>query len=230
MLYHISRNHMSRWLCARAIFPVSAFLKHVTWEKLQDVDAHRQIIFDAIVQYRHMKNIGVVAVFDRMKFDKYAHFARIGEGSLGGKGRGLAFLDNIIKRHPEFNQFENATVQIPKTVVLCTDIFDEFMMSNNLYPIALSDASDDEILKHFLHAQLPDSLIADFFTFFEATRSPIAIRSSSLLEDAHYQPFAGIYSTYMIPYLEDKYQMLQMLACAIKVSMLLCSIAIRRLT
>lgn len=163
-----------------------------------------------------MKNIGVVAVFDRMKFDKYAHFARIGEGSLGGKGRGLAFLDNVIKRHPEFNQFENATVQIPKTVVLCTDIFDEFMMSNNLYPIALSDASDDEILKHFLHAQLPDSLIADFFTFFEATRSPIAIRSSSLLEDAHYQPFAGIYSTYMIPYLEDKYQMLQMLACAIK--------------
>ena len=216
MLYHISRNHMSRWLCARAIFPVSAFLKHVTWEKLQDVDAHRQIIFDAIVQYRHMKNLGVVAVFDRMKFDKYAHFARIGEGSLGGKGRGLAFLDNIIKRHPEFNQYENATVQIPKTVVLCTDIFDAFMMNNNLYPIALSDASDEEILKHFLHAQLPDSLIADFFTFFEATKSPIAIRSSSLLEDAHYQPFAGIYSTYMIPYLEDKYQMLQMLACAIK--------------
>ena len=216
MLYHISRNHMSRWLCARAIFPVSAFLKNVTWQKLQDVDAHRQIIFDAIVQYRHMKNLGVVAVFDRMKFDKYAHFARIGEGSLGGKGRGLAFLDNVIKRHPEFNQFENVTVQIPKTVVLCTDIFDAFMESNNLYPIALSDASDEDILQHFLRAQLPDSLIADFFTFFEATKSPIAIRSSSLLEDAHYQPFAGIYSTYMIPYLEDKYQMLQMLACAIK--------------
>ena len=216
MLYHISRNHMSRWLCARAIFPVSAFLKNVTWERLQDVDAHRQIIFDAIVQYRHMKNLGVVAVFDRMKFDKYAHFARIGEGSLGGKGRGLAFLDHVIKRHPEFNQYDNATVQIPKTVVLCTDIFDEFMESNNLYPIALSDASDDEILRHFLRAQLPDTLIADFFTFFEATKSPIAIRSSSLLEDAHYQPFAGIYSTYMIPCLEDKYQMLQMLACAIK--------------
>ena len=216
MLYHISRNHMSRWLCARAIFPVSAFLKHVTWERLQDVDAHRQIIFDAIVQYRHMKNLGVVAVFDRMKFDKYAHFARIGEGSLGGKGRGLAFLDNVIKRHPEFNQYENATVQIPKTVVLCTDIFDAFMEQNNLYPVALSDASDEEILKHFLRAQLPDTLIADFFTFFEATKSPIAIRSSSLLEDAHYQPFAGIYSTYMIPCLEDKYQMLQMLACAIK--------------
>ena len=216
MLYHVSRNHMSRWLCARAIFPVSAFLKNVTWHKLKDVDAHRQIIFDAIVQYRRMKNIGVVAVFDRMRFDTYSHFARIGEGSLGGKGRGLAFLDNIIKRHPELNQYENATVSIPKTVVLCTDFFDEFMEKNNLYPIALSDASDEEILQHFMRAQLPDSLIADFFTFFEAVKSPIAVRSSSLLEDSHYQPFAGIYSTYMIPYLSDKYEMLRMLACAIK--------------
>ena len=216
MLYHISRNHMSRWLCARAIFPVSAFLKHVTWHKLQDVDAHRQIIFDAIVQYRHMKNIGVVAVFDRLKFDTYSHFARIGEGSLGGKGRGLAFLDNIIKRHPELNQYPNARVMIPKTVVLCTDYFDQFMDKNNLWGIALSDASDDEILHHFLKAQLPDALIADFFTFFDALKSPIAVRSSSLLEDSHYQPFAGIYSTYMIPYLDDKYEMLRMLACAIK--------------
>ena len=217
LMHHIRRNHMSRWLCARAIFPVSNFLKHVTWHKLQDVDAHRQIIFDAIVQYRRMKNIGVVAVFDRLKFDRYAHFARIGEGSLGGKGRGLAFLDNIIKRHPELNQFENATVQIPKTVVLCTDFFDEFMDKNNLWSIALSDASDEVILQHFLRAQLPDALIADFFTFFDAIGGrPIAVRSSSLLEDSHYQPFAGIYSTYMIPYLEDKYEMLRMLACAIK--------------
>ena len=216
MLYHVSRNHVSRWLCARAIFPVSRFLKTVTWHKLKDVDAHRQIIFDAIVQYRKMKNVGVVAVFDRGKYDKYAHFARIGEGSLGGKGRGLAFLDNIIKRHPEFNKFDNASVSIPKTVVLCTDIFDKFMDANNLYQVALSDASDEDILRHFLKAQLPDSLIADFFTFFDATRCPIAVRSSSLLEDAHYQPFAGIYSTYMIPWLEDKYEMLRMLACAIK--------------
>ena len=216
MLYHISRNHMSRWLCARAIFPVSAFLKHVTWHKLQDVQAHRQIIFDAIVQYRHMKNIGVVAVFDRGKFDAYSHFARIGDGSLGGKGRGLAFLDNIIKRHPEMNQLPGVQVSIPRTVVLCTDIFDEFMDKNNLYQIALSDAPDDVILSHFLHAQLPDSLIADFFTFFDAVKSPIAVRSSSLLEDSHYQPFAGIYSTYMVPYRDDKYEMLRMLACAIK--------------
>ncbi len=216
LMHHIRRNHMSRWLCARAIFPVSQFLKHVTWHKLQDVDAHRQIIFDAIVQYRRMKNIGVVAVFDRLKFDRYAHFARIGEGSLGGKGRGLAFLDNIIKKHPELNQYPNARVQIPKTVVLCTDFFDEFMDKNNLWGIALSEAPDEEILRSFLSAQLPDALIADFFTFFDAVKSPIAVRSSSLLEDSHYQPFAGIYATYMIPYLEDKYEMLRMMACAIK--------------
>jgi len=216
LMHHIRRNHMSRWLCARAIFPVSQFLKNVTWHKLQDVDAHRQIIFDAIVQYRRMKNIGVVAVFDRLKFDRYAHFARIGEGSLGGKGRGLAFLDNIIKRHHELNQFENATVQIPKTVVLCTDFFDRFMDDNNLWSIALSDAPDEVILQHFLKAQLPDDLIEDFFIFFDAIKTPIAVRSSSLLEDSHYQPFAGIYSTYMIPWLEDKYEMLRMLACAIK--------------
>ena len=216
LMRHIRRNHMSRWLTARAIFPVSQFLKHVTWHKLQDVDAHRQIIFDAIVQYRRMKNIGVVAVFDRLKFDRYAHFARIGEGSLGGKGRGLAFLDNILKRHPELNELPNTTVQIPKTVVLCTDFFDRFMDDNNLWGIALSDAPNEEILKHFLRAQLPDDLIADFFTFFEAIKSPIAVRSSSLLEDSHYQPFAGIYATYMIPWLDDKYEMLRMLACAIK--------------
>ncbi len=216
MLYHISRNHMSRWLSARALFPISAFLKKITWHELQDVDAHRQIIFDAIVQYRRLKNIGVVAVFDRMKFDRFAHFARIGEGSLGGKGRGLAFLDNVIKTHPEFNQFKGVSVQIPKTVVLCTDIFDEFMDKNGLYHIALSDASNEEILAEFLKAQLPDSLYDDFNTFIDATRAPLAIRSSSLLEDAHYQPFAGVYSTYMIPYMENRDAMIHMLAGAIK--------------
>ncbi len=216
MLYHISRNHMSRWLCARAIFPVSEFLRTITLEKLKDVDAHRQIIFDAIVQYRHMKNVGTVALFRREQFDAYSHFARIGDGSLGGKGRGLAFLDHIIKMHPEFNDFEGVKVSIPKTVVLCTDVFDQFMDNNNLYQIGLSDAPDEEILQAFLKAQLPDQFIDDFMTFFEATRCPIAIRSSSLLEDSHYQPFAGIYSTYMIPYLEDKQQMLHMLAAAIK--------------
>lgn len=216
MLYHISRNHVSRWLSARAIFPVSEFLKHITWHMLQDVEAHRQIIFDAIVQYRHMKNIGTVAVFDRLKFDAYSHFARIGEGSLGGKGRGLAFLDNVIKSRDDLHQYDNISVSIPKTVVLCTDVFDQFMEENDLYHIALSDASDEEIHEAFMKAQLPDSMRHDCEIFIDATKSPLAIRSSSLLEDSHYQPFAGIYSTYMIPYLEDRNVMLRMLSKAIK--------------
>lgn len=215
-LYHISRNHISRWLYSRAIFPVAEFLKQITWESLQDIDAHRQIIFEAIVKYRKMKNQGVVAVFLRDRFDRYSNFARIGDGSLGGKGRGLAFIDNMVKRHAEFEEFENASVVIPKTVVLCTDIFDEFMDMNQLYQVALSDADDETILRAFLRAKLPDKLVEDFFAFFDVVKSPIAIRSSSLLEDSHYQPFAGIYSTYMIPYLTDKYEMLRMLSDAIK--------------
>ena len=215
-LYHISRNHMSRWLYSRAIFPIAEALRPITWDSLQDVDAHRQIIFDAIVKYRKMKNQGVVAIFKRDRFDSYSNFARIGEGSLGGKGRGLAFIDNFLKRHQEFEEFDNARVMIPKTLVLCTDIFDEFMESNGLYEVALSDAEDDVILRYFLKAKLPDRLVEDFFTFFDVVKSPIAIRSSSLLEDSHYQPFAGIYSTYMIPYRDDKYEMLRMLSDAIK--------------
>ena len=215
-LYHVSRNHVSRWLYSRPMFPPEEFLKEISVEDFEDIDTHRKIIFEAIVKYRKMKNQGVVAIFQRDRFDSYSNFARIGEGSLGGKGRGLAFIDNMVKRHPEFNEFENATVAIPKTVVLCTDIFDEFMDANQLYQIALSDADDADILKAFLQAQLPERLMEDFYAFFNVVKSPIAIRSSSLLEDSHYQPFAGIYSTYMIPYLEDKEEMLRMLGDAVK--------------
>ena len=216
MRYHVSRNHISRWLAARCIFSVSSFLRDITWHKYPDVDMHRQVIFDAIVAYRHMKNLGVVAVFNKDRFDSYSHFARIGDGSLGGKGRGLAFLDNIVKKHTELQQFPGARVYIPKTVVLCTDLFDQFMDSNQLWEIALSDSSDEEILHAFVAAKLPTSLLEDFNTIIDATHKPLAIRSSSLLEDSHYQPFAGIYSTYMIPYTEDRELMLRNLGTAIK--------------
>ena len=215
-LYHVSRHHVSRWLYSRAMFPPAEFLKQISVEDFSDANAHRKIIFEAIVKYRKMKNQGVVAIFQRDRFDCYSNFARIGEGSLGGKGRGLAFIDNMVKRHPEFNGFENASVAIPKTVVLCTDIFDEFMDTNHLYQIALSDVDDSTILKTFLRARLPERLNEDLLAFFNVVKSPIAIRSSSLLEDSHYQPFAGIYSTYMIPYLEDKNEMLRMLTDSIK--------------
>ena len=216
LLYHVQHNNVSRWLCSRALFPIAEFLKHITWNSVQDIDQHRQIIFDAIVSYRRMKNQGVVAVFQRERFDRYSNFARIGDGSLGGKGRGLAFIDHIIKRHTDLNEYDNASVMIPKTVVLCTDIFDEFMDSNELYQVALSDIPDEEILRYFLRARLPSRLIGDLMAFLDVVETPIAIRSSSLLEDSHYQPFAGIYATYMIPHAADKYERLHMLSDAIK--------------
>ena len=216
LLYHIRRNNVSRWLGSRALFPISEFLRDITWDSLQDIDAHRQIIFDAIVRYRRMKNQGVVAVFNRHRFDQYSNFARIGDGSLGGKGRGLAFLDHIIMRHPDLNDLPGTSVQLPKTVVLCTDVFDEFMEKGNLYPIALSDAPNDEILQAFLDTPLPERLHDDLVTYLQVVKGPIAIRSSSLLEDAHYQPFAGIYSTYMIPPVDGLEQRLQLLSGAVK--------------
>ena len=216
LLYHITRNHVSRWLRSRALFPAAEFVKQLSWEELRDLDAHRRIIFEAIVQYRLMKNRGVVAVFRRDRFDRYSNFARIGEGSLGGKGRGLAFIDNLVKHHPEINRFDNATVMIPKTVVLCTDLFEEFMETNNLYQLALSDVDDSTILDAFRRARLPEQLEGDLLTFVDALRCPVAVRSSSLLEDSHYQPFAGIYNTYMVPYLDNHGRMLSMLCDAIK--------------
>lgn len=213
LLYHLKRNNVSRWLSSRALFPIAEILKRITWDKLQDVDAHRQVILEAIIAYRRMKNQGVVAVFQRDRFDQYSNFARIGDGSLGGKGRGLAFLDRMIMKH---GAEAPAPLFIPKTLVLCTDIFDEFMDTNDLYGVALSDLSDDDILQAFLRGRLPQRLLGDLEAFMEVVKAPLAIRSSSLLEDSHYQPFAGIYSTYMIPYSDDKYVRLAMLSNAIK--------------
>lgn len=215
LVYHLSRNHFSRFFYSRAMFPPAEVLKYVDVSDYKNMDEARRLIFDLIVQYRRMKNAGVVAIYQKERFDEYSNFARIGDGSLGGKGRGLAFIGAMIKRYPKLDH-ENFQVNIPKTVVICTDIFDEFMETNELYPIALSDVDDATILKYFLHASLPKRLIEDLMAFFDVVKSPIAVRSSSLLEDSHYQPFAGIYSTYMVPKIEDKYEMLRTVSNAIK--------------
>lgn len=215
LVYHLSRNHFSRFFYSRAMFPPAEVLKRVDVSDYKDMDEARKLIFDLIVQYRRMKNSGVVAVYQKERFDEYSNFARIGDGSLGGKGRGLAFIGAMVKRYPKL-EHDHFAVTIPKTVVICTDIFDEFMETNELYPVVLSEVDDETILKYFLRASLPARLIEDLMAFFDVVKSPIAVRSSSLLEDSHYQPFAGIYSTYMVPKLEDKYDMLRTLSDAIK--------------
>ncbi|MBD5212562.1 MAG: phosphoenolpyruvate synthase [Bacteroidales bacterium] len=216
LFYHCSVNDVSRWLYSRALFPIADAIKKYRFTEMSEAPAVRQLIFECIVKYRRMKNRGVVAIFQKDRFDKYSNFARIGEGSLGGKGRGLAFIDQIIKRNPICENFDGVEITIPRTIVLCTDIFDQFMEDNNLYPFALSDRPDSEILDRFLQASLPDWLLDNLSALYEVVDKPLAVRSSSLLEDSHYQPFAGVYSTYMIPHLQDRDKQLRLLCDAIK--------------
>jgi hypothetical protein len=200
LLYHMQRNHFSKWLNARALFPIAEMFREVSVTSFSDdMDQAKRYLFDAITAFRINKAKGVIADFDRDRYDEYLQFARIGEGSIGGKARGLAFLDSLIKRNRLTDKYEEVVITIPRTVVLGTDIFDEFMEENNLYEIALSDRSDKEILTRFVKSRLPFRIHEDLYRFISCVNNPIAIRSSSLLEDSHYQPFAGIYSTYMIP-------------------------------
>lgn len=216
LLWHACRNDISRWLYSRAMFPIADIIKRHRFRDISEAREVKQLFFDLIVKYRKMKNRGVVAEFRKDRFDYYSNFARIGQGSLGGKGRGLAFIDAIIKKNPELEDFNGVSISIPRTVVICTDIFDEFMADNDLYPIGLSDLPDEEILKRFLEARLPERVREDLMALTEVVDRPLAVRSSSLLEDSHYQPFAGVYSTYMIPHVSDAEHMHKILTDAIK--------------
>lgn len=211
--YHIEREHFSKWLRARALFSLAKLFQSFTTEDFDNINEVRYFIFNAISNFRITKSRGVISQFDRTTFDEYFSISRIGQGSIGGKARGLAFLDSLINRNELHHLYEKIDISIPKTVVLGTDIFDEFMDNNELYPIALSDEhSDEQILQFFLDAKLPESVQEDLFTIVSLVNQPLAVRSSSLLEDSHYQPFAGIYNTYMIPSteknLDKKFEML----------------------
>ncbi|HLN21411.1 MAG TPA: PEP/pyruvate-binding domain-containing protein [Bacteroidales bacterium] len=215
--YHATRNHFSKWLNARALFPVAQMFKYIHKEDFDTMDEMRRFLYVAISSFRLGKGRGVIAKFDKTSFDEYQIFSRIGDGSIGGKARGLAFINRIIKNNKLFHKFPDVIITIPRTVVLSTDIFDEFMENNNLYSIAMSDLPDEEILNRFLNAELPGHVYQDFYAFLEVSRNvPLAVRSSSKLEDSHYQPFAGVYSTYMIPRVSDNKLMIKLLSDAIK--------------
>lgn len=213
---HARRNDISRWLYSRALFPIADVVRRHRFETIDEAPAVRQLFFDLIVKYRRMKNRGVVAVFRKNRFDHYSNFARIGEGSLGGKGRGLAFVDSIIKHNSQFDDIDGVCVTIPRTVVLCTDVFDRFMADNALYPIALGKATDEEILRAFIAARLPYDVRDNLNALLDVVDKPLAVRSSSLLEDSHYQPFAGVYATYMVPAAVSRMERLDMLVSAVK--------------
>lgn len=214
--YHSSRHDFSKWLKARSLFSLASIFSKSTISDFESSEDVRQYVLDEISRYRINRGRGVISNFEGDGFDEYSIFSRIGEGSIGGKARGLAFVDSIIKKHRIFYKYDNIIISIPRTIVLCTDIFDDFMYDNSLYEIALLDLDDNVILKHFLEARLPSKVRSQLKALLSKTSTPLAVRSSSLLEDSHYQPFAGIYSTYMIPYIKEDDEMLEMLFRAIK--------------
>ncbi|MEA1887874.1 MAG: PEP/pyruvate-binding domain-containing protein [Bacteroidota bacterium] len=217
LFYHAERNHFSKWLNARALFPVAQLFKFIKMEDFDSMEDMRRFIYVAISSFRLGKGRGVIAKFDRNTFDEYQIFSRIGEGSIGGKARGLAFINSLIKKKKLFHKYPGTLITIPRTVVLSTDVFDEFMERNNLYSVGISDLPDEEILKKFVDAELPGWVYQDLYAFLSVSRTyPLAVRSSSKLEDSHYQPFAGIYSTYMLPRVGDNPVMVKMLSDAIK--------------
>lgn len=218
LLYQqLERNNISRFLYSRAIFPPAEVLRQHDVTQYNNMHEARTYISQLIDRYRTMKHAGVVAVFHKEDYDNYNNFTRIGKGSLGGKGRGLAFMNSFIKQYLLQHDKESAIrVDIPKTVIICTDVFDTFMNDNHLYPIALSDANDADIFEAFQRAVLPQKVIEDLTTLLSSVEKPLAIRSSSLLEDSHFQPFAGVYSTYMVAHNAPKPQMLANVRAAIK--------------
>lgn len=216
LIYHTSRNDISKWLNARAIFSIAQLFKPMTLNDFKSIDDARSFLYYAISAYRLSKGRSIIATFDRTTFDEYKFFSRIGEGSIGGKARGLAFANQMIKRYKLFHKFHDVIISIPRTVVISTDFFDEFMESNNLYQIALQEVEDEVMLQAFISAKLPDRLKVDLLKVISVFKRPLAIRSSSKLEDSHYQPFAGIYSTHMVPHSNDTDAMLVMLCQAIK--------------
>jgi CheY-like chemotaxis protein len=192
--YHVSNNHFSKWLKARALFAIATIFADKSRDDFNNTEEIRNYLIDTIANYRKKKGLGIIA----SHIDEYAIFTRLGEGQLGGKGRGLAFIDSIINKHKIMYNWSDIVITIPRTVVLTTDIFVEFMEENGLYEFAISDAPDQQIMERFASANTPYRMMKFINQIIECFSNPLAVRSSSLLEDSHYQPFAGVYSTYMI--------------------------------
>ena len=216
LLANTSKNMFSKWFLARGLFTLGVRFKTVTESNFKSVEDLRDYVSRQIHDFHALTGRGVIAHFDAENYGRHIWFSRMGEGSLGGKARGLAFLNSMVYRYGLSAKYDNVRISIPRTVVIATDYFDRFILENDLQYVIDSDITDEEILSEFVAARLPEELIDQLRVFVETARSPLAIRSSSKLEDSSYQPFAGVYSTYMIPLVENRNQMLRMLGKAIK--------------
>ncbi len=216
LLYHASRNRLSKWMYSRGLFSLGAAMRAARKSHFNSTDEMRTFIADAIREYRIRQGHGVVARFDPATYNRYIWFARMGNGSLGGKGRGLAFMNSMLQKYRLYDKYEGVKVTLPRTVVVATDYFDEFIRDNGLQYVINADITDEEILSEFVSSRLPEALVEELRVYIRHATKPLAIRSSSKLEDSHYQPFAGIYSTYMIPLTDNEDQTLRLLGKAIK--------------
>jgi hypothetical protein len=184
---------------ARTEFDLASRLRPRQVSDFEDPEGLRAHLVETLHAFRRERQIGVVTDFSRDVFEGQAEFLRIGEGSLGGKGRGLAFINNLVNRFPVYNAFSGTRISVPRCAVLCTGAFDSFMEENELTAFALGDHSDEEIAKTFSRAKIPREVEEDLTAFLNYVDYPLAVRSSSLLEDSHYQPFAGIFETHFLP-------------------------------
>lgn len=214
--YHTSQNHLSKWLYSRGLFPLAASIRQYNKSHFTSVEEHRRVLVNLIRDYRTLLGQGVVARFDAETYSDAIAFARIGEGSLGGKARGLAFMNSMLIKYRQYDKHEGVRIMIPRSVVIATEYFDEFIRMNGLQYVVSQEFSDEEILSEFVSSYVPPRLQQELKAYIRTVRTPLAVRSSSKLEDSHYQPFAGIYSTYMIPFTKNEDQMLRLLLRAVK--------------
>ena len=200
VFYHAIHNHFSSWLMARSEIMLASKLKPVKISDFESIGDAKQYLVSIIHDSRMGRQKGIITEFDSHHFDPDADFTKIGKGSLGGKARGLAFMSTRLKNSSEFlDKCKDVNISVPKTLVVSTEVFDSFISENNLRDVASGEFSDQEIIRLFTTAQVPDWLKLDLEQYLHHARYPLAVRSSSLLEDAQFQPFAGIYKTYMIP-------------------------------
>jgi len=198
--YHAERNHFSNWLKARTEFWLAHKLRPRKISDYPDYESLRQDLITSLHHYRTMRQRGIITDFNKETFDPESSFARIGGGSLGGKARGLGFVNTLINDYNVRDTFENINIAVPAAVVIGTEVFDQFLEENNLKSFALNCEDDKEIMQRFLEAEnFPEDILAELAGFLQVVHSPLAVRSSSLLEDSQYHPFAGVYETYMLP-------------------------------
>ena len=212
----VNKNYISRWFYGRGIFSIGDLFRPIHIHAEEDVAEVREMNLRMIRDYRISQGLGVVASFDPVSYNDAIWFARIGSGSMGGKARGLAFLNHILQKYDLYDHWEDVRVLVPRTLVISTEYFDRFIQENGLKFVINSDLSDAEILSEFVASTLPQELTEGLRVFIRNVRKPLAVRSSSKLEDSYYQPFAGVYSTYMIPHTENEDQQLRLLSKAIK--------------